>query len=218
MMRAIINRELIVLARRTAFSTAMCGVVSLLAALTLVWSDGVPLLGGANLFAQQQIVLWIVLAAVLPWAAARCVAPDTGNRLVLAAALIAVRPSAIVLGKTAALAGALSLIALSTLPVAILAQQMSAAPALGIIGAAIASAALAVFVAGATIAWLIATRDRVATWVGAFGTTAVMLWLTSGAGQPWLQALFLSVSGLALAAAAARWSDRTYCYLSERYA
>jgi hypothetical protein len=215
-MLGVIIREFIVMSRRSAITVALCTHVAILGAFVLAWSGGSPILSGGNVFEQEQIIQWVVLAVLLPWTAARCIAADQGDSLVLACAAAAIRPSTFVVGKTIALATALTVVAMAALPITVAAQQISAVPLSVEISGFVSLLSLSWFVAVVTVTWAIAVRRRLLGWMGASASTAAALLLASRLSTAdALQALFLTALGLILAVGARTWNDRAFCYLSE---
>ena len=216
-MRAVVARELVVIARRRALMAVICAYVGLLAAFVLVWNRGLPLPAAATLYEQLRVVQWAVLATLLPWAAARCIAPDRGDSLVVACVLTGVRPSSVVLAKAVALTGALGLIVCAGVPVAIMAQQMSAVPVWWVVRDLGSLLGLSVLVSAVTMAWLLGVRGRLAGWIGAGGSTVlglVVLFLLPIASTT--IGGIVAFVGVVLTVATATWSDGACRYLSER--
>lgn len=215
-MRAVVVRELIVIARKPAFTLVVCARLGLIAVFVLVWHRGVPVLAGGNLYEQQRLVDWWLLAVLLPWAAARCLAPDRGERFVVACALTALRPSSIVVAKIVAVAGALAMIVLTGFPATIVAQQISAVPLSHAFHDLMAPAGLAVLVSAATVAWVLLVRDRLAAWAGSTGSIGLVLVLSARwpLGTPF-SGLALALCGAAIAGALASWSDGSLRYADE---
>jgi hypothetical protein len=209
-------RELIVIARRPALTVVICVDIGLLAGFVLLWAPGVPVLSGANLYEQQQLFQWALLTALLPWAAARCLAPDRGHALVMACALTALRPSSIVIAKVVALVGALALIVFAGFPAAIIAQQMSAVPLSVALRDLISLFGLTVLVSAGTLTWVFAVRRRLAAWVGASGSIGLAVIVLSRwppVGLP--TGLVAALIGAALTVAIAGWSDDSLRYCHE---
>jgi hypothetical protein len=215
-MRAVMWRELIVVTRRPALTVVICIHVGLLAGFVLLWNRGVPVLGGANLYEQQQLFQWVLLAVLLPWAAVRCAAPDRGDRFVMACAATALRPSSMIIAKVVALVGALALIVFAGFPAAIIAQQMSAVPLSVTLWDLISSFGLTVLVAAGTLTWVFAVQGRLAAWVGASGSTGLVLIVLSRWARNGLPiGLVAALIGAALVAAMATWSDGSLRYCDE---
>ena len=213
-MRATLWRELTVVVRRPAFTVAICTYVLLLAGFVLVWGAFAPLF--ANPYEQQRAVQWALLTALLPWTAARCMAPDRGVGLVLMCALTAQRPSTVIVGKLFALSGALFLIVVVGLPAAVIAQQMSAIPVSKVFGDAIAIAGLPLLVAALTIASTVLSSARLMGWLVAGASTACVVlvsWRLSPAGLP-VGAACLVVGG-AIATCVASWSNTSLRYIAD---
>jgi hypothetical protein len=126
-MGVIFRRELDVMARRTAFAVATTVHAGLLALFILAWGDGrgVPLLPELSFYEQTRLLQAGLLALLLPWAAARCAAPERGNDLVLLSALTGLAPSRLVAARACAGLAGLVLIVATGLPIAVIAQRMS---------------------------------------------------------------------------------------------
>lgn len=214
-MRAAIARELVVIARRLPWTLSVCAHVVMVGAFTLTWSHGVPL-AATSVYDQQQIVGWIWLAVLLPWTATRCVAADRGDALVYASVTAAIRPSTFIIAKVVALAVSLSLIVVSGLPLAIIAQQMSALPVSRPVLDTLIALGPAIFVGAATVGWMCAFRDRSATWIATTITASASLWILTAARAKYAAGgLILALLGIGVALVVAAWSDRSSAYLAE---
>ena len=216
-MRAVVTRELIVIAKRPALTAVTCTHVGLLTAFVLMWSHGVPLLRGTNVYEQQHLVQWWLLALLLPWAAARCSAPERGNALTLMCALTARRPSSVVIAKSSSLVAVLALIVFAGFPAVVVAQQMAAISVSGPLCDLLSLMGLAVLVSATTVTWLLAVRDRLGACVGATVSSGLVLLVLSRlplAGIP--LGLTLALVGAAIVIVVARWSDGSLRYLLER--
>jgi len=216
MMRAVSIRELIVIAGKPAWLTVIGLHVGLLAAFVIVWHRGVPVLSGANVYEQQRLFQVWLLAALLPWTATRCLAPEWGNGLVATCALTALRPSSVILAKIVALSAALTLVVLAGFPAVIVAQQMSAIPLSDPIRDQLSLLGVTPLVAAVTMAWVLAVGDRLVAWVGATVFTAVTLLALSHAPLAGVPVdLMSTLVGITLALSVASWSDRALLYLAE---
>jgi hypothetical protein len=214
--RAIVVRELIVLARRPAWAAVTGLYIALLGGFVLVWSRGMPGLAGANTYEQQRTVQWAVLSVLLPWAAVRCMAPDRGDGFVLVSSVTATPPFSMVLAKVLALAGALVLVVLAGLPVAVMAQQMSAAAFSSTLRDLVSLLGLTVLVSGAAVTWVLAVRGRLAAWMGtgsSVGLVLVALCRWTPTGVP--IGLLAAAIGVGLTVATATWGDATLRYCDD---
>ena len=215
-MRAVVVRELIVIARKPALAMVMVTYVALLAGFVFAWEDGVPMPGGSNLYEQARLVQWGLLAVCLPWAAARCPAPDRGDALVMASALTALRPSSILAAKAIALFGALALVAVAGLPVVIVAQQIAKVPAPQVLRDLVSLLGLPLLVSALTLSWVVVVSGRLGAWLGASGSVGLvllLLWRWRPVGLD--VGLASALVGVTLAAWLASWSDRSLRYLSD---
>jgi hypothetical protein len=127
-MGVVFTRELDVMARRTPFVAAVIVHVGLLALFILGWGNGrgVPLLPDLSFYDQTRVLQAGLLALLLPWTAARCAAPERANDLVLLSALTGLAPSRLLAARACAGLAGLVLIVASGLPIALIAQRMSA--------------------------------------------------------------------------------------------
>jgi hypothetical protein len=213
---ALIARELIVVARRPALAAAAALYIALLAGVTLIWGLKLPMLTGASFFSMLRVFHSGVLAALMPWVVARCLASDRGDGLVMLSTLAARRPSSIVLAKIVSLTGVLALVVLTGTPAVIIAGKMSALPTSAIARDVASSMSIAVLVSVVTIAWRLRTGDAIAAWIGGAVTTACVLavagrWTSTAAAN---DASIVAVA-VAAAAAVAWWSDRAFQYCHE---
>jgi len=216
-MRAVVVRELVVIARRPALAMVTVTYVALLAGFVLAWEDGVPMPGGSNLYEQARLVQWGLLAVCLPWAAARCPALDRGDDLVLASALTALRPSSLLLAKAIALFAVLTLVAVAGLPVVIVAQQIAAVSTPQVLRDLVYLLGLPLLVSAVTLSWMVVVSGRLGAWLGASGSVGlviVLLWRWRPVGLD--VGLASALVGLTLAVWLASWSDRSLRYLADR--
>ena len=128
MMGVMAARELDVMARRTPFAVSVIVHAGLLALFVLGWANGrgVPLLPDLSFYEQTRVVQAGLLALLLPWTAARCVASEHGNELVLLSALTGLAPSRLIAARAGAGLAGLVLVVASGLPIVLIAQRMSA--------------------------------------------------------------------------------------------
>lgn len=213
---ALIARELIVVARRPALAAAVVLYIALLAGATLVWGLKLPMLTGASFFSMLRVFHSAVLAALMPWVVARCLASDRGDSLVMLSTLTARRPSSIIIAKIVSVAGVLSLVVLAGAPAVIIAAKMSALPLPAVIRDLASSISIAVLASAVTIAWMLRTSDAMTSWIGGTAITACVLaaasrWTSTAAAHD----ISVLVIALAAAVAVASWSDRAFQYCHE---
>jgi hypothetical protein len=202
-------------ARRHVLVAVAMFYLVLLAGFTLMWGLKLPLLTGRSVYDILRLFQWAVLAALMPWIAARCQAPDRGDAMVMLSTLAARRPSSIVIAKILSLAGVLALVAGAGLPAAIVAQKMSAVPVSAVVRDLAICCALALFASAVSVAWLMAGTDAIAAWLGAAATVAISCAAISRwSPAPFVQASTIVLGAVAITAAVAAWSDRTcqYCH------
>lgn len=181
MIRPLIWRELTVISRTGAYWMAMAVHIGLLAALVVIWSDGIPVLDGTFLD-QFVTVQTAVLSVLLPWMAVRCGGTDAAGSPALLAATTALRPSLVVAAKCAGLGAALAVIVTSGAPLMILAQRISALPWLRVPLDVLPLLALSLFVAVVSTATILLPVSRLARWWMATAATAgAVYWTPSGA-------------------------------------
>ena len=111
---------------------------------------------------------WIGIVAILPWAVARCVADERGDRIVTIAAFLGLAPSRILIARALALSAAIVCVIAAGFPLIVIAARMSdvwgwrilfdqsVVIAFGLAVAAVATA-LQQSVAGRLVMWLTAT-------------------------------------------------------------
>lgn len=124
MTRALLWRELILIARTPAVWIAMATQVVVLTLLFLIWGDGVPVMSG-TFIEQFASVHAAVLVAVLPWIAARVPASD-GHDLTRLTCLSPCAPGRIMLVKGVALMLALMIVVGTAMPHVVLAWRTAA--------------------------------------------------------------------------------------------
>jgi hypothetical protein len=167
---------------------------------------------GTTLLEQLQTVQLVALAGLLPWTAARILIPERGRALAVCAAVVARRPSSIVLARIAATAAVLALIGLSGLPAIVLAQQMSAVPLARVASAFPALAAICIIAAATATGWALATRLRLVAWLGGAFSAVILLSLprwSMGASDAYTVAILV---GILLTLIVAASSDRVYSH------
>lgn len=213
-MRAVVTRELIVVARRAAVALTSCGIAGLLTAFVLVWSPGVSVLAPMNLYGQARVLHWIVLIAALPWTAVRSAPTDRGDAFVLMSAFTGLRPATIVAGKIVAMFAVLVLVVLTGLPGLVIAQQAAAVPLATVINDLLPLFGLALLVAVSSTWSILVVPASLGSWLTASTVAGVVLMASAGwaAGTPevgWLCAL----AGVAGAGWICSWSTGSLRYL-----
>ena len=218
-MRALLQRELEIVARRPAFMVSTCAHVVILAGFVLAWSGtrGVPVLPHREFYQQARLVQAVTLAILLPWTAARSVADERGDDLVLLAALMAMRPSRLMLARACAVLVALGCVVATGLPVMVLAQRISVGPIFRVFRDEATMMTLTVLACAMALGWRHVCRDRLLGWMAAALSTialaaALPLTLPSYAVAA---CAFAVIGGATLLWIAVR-SDSSLRYLSER--
>jgi hypothetical protein len=219
-MRALIVREAGQMAESAGLGVAMWAHAAWLSAFLAVWgrTTGTPLVPGLTIYEQLLMVQWVLIVVLLPWAAARIAPRERGNRLVLTAGLLAVRPSQVLGARTLALSATLVLVAASGLPLVVIAVRMSdVAPSRAIVDqTAVIACGLAVApivsvlqqaLAGRVVVWLTATALTIAI---AFVAKTMEL-------SPSATALLFTIVGVGVTMLHVR-SDVSLRYLSENSA
>jgi len=176
-MGAIVLRELRVIGRRGALSAAMCVHVALLTGYLLAWGNGngMPVAGALTVYDQTLMVDVILLAILLPWIAARCVAVERGDDLVMLSMVTAIPPSRVVVARALAATTSLILVIASGLPTLILAGRISAVRMSLVAEYELALFSLA-FVSSATaLTWRHVCHSRVIGWFAAALSTAAVV-------------------------------------------
>ncbi len=215
-MPALFLREVTVGTRTRAFAAALGVHAALLAAFVVLWSGGVPLLPGSNLYEQQRLVDAVILLALLPWVAARCGAEERGDGLVVMSALTATRPSRILLARFFARTCAALAVGLAGIPLMIAAQQMSAVPLGRIAIDLLPLAALAMLASAASLWGNLLSPGVILAWTFATASTAlVTVWTGRAVPAPVLPLVLAMLAAVATASCMAR-ADTTLRYLSER--
>src|SRR5580700_2817052 len=173
-MRALLMREALVVARRPAVVSIVVVYSGLLALFLAAWGgERVPMFPGATIYAQLQLLQCALLVVVMPWAAARAVATERADELVRLSAILALPPSRLIIARLLAAAVAPALVVAGALPVALIAQQMSAVPASRALADQFTLLTFALPAAVVTVWWMQISRDRLLGWLGA--TASAML-------------------------------------------
>ena len=216
MIGVLVLREITFGTRTRAFAAALGAHAGLLTAFVMLWSGGVPLLPGGNLYEQQRLVDAAILVVILPWVASRCGADERGDRLVMISALAATRPSRILLARFAARTCASFVVGLAGLPLMVAAQQMSAVPFGRVAFDLLPLVALALLASAASLWWSLQSRGVILAWAGATVSTVLVTVGAArsvpGSAAPLVVAVLAAV---AVASCVAR-ADTTLRYLSEQ--
>jgi hypothetical protein len=212
-MAPLVGRALIAAARTPAMWAVVAAQIGLLSSYLLVWGDGVPLVGARPVLEQFATVQWVFLALALPWAAIRCGAARRRDEVAQMAVLGAVRPSVVVAASVAALSLLLLAVALTGLPFAILAQQISAAPAAGLWQSQLPHYALSLCVAAVAAACMLVIANRLFAWTV---STALTVGLIALAPAGAAGAAVLLTFGALVYAVTVSGADRRFWYLSEQ--
>jgi len=175
-MRALLMREALVVARRPAVVSIVVIYSGLLALFLAAWGGRpVPLLPGGTIYAQLQLLQCALLVVVMPWAAARTVATERADALVRLSAILALPPSRIIIARLLAAAIAPALVVAGALPVAMIAQQMSAVPASRALADQFTLLTFALPAAVVTMWWIQISSDRLLGWLGATASTMLLV-------------------------------------------
>ena len=219
-MRAVVLRDALVAARKPALASIAVLAAVLLALFPTAWgARGLPTLDGASLYDQQFCLEWILMLLLLPWTAARIIADERGDDLVILSTVTAIPPSRILLSRLLTTTAALMMVVSAALPIVISAQQMSAAPLSRTIADQLALIAFALPVSVVTIWWMQTTANRLAAWIGAAATTALLLVLARGAVATMDRtSIVLAIGSLPAAAFLRRRADVWWRYVGEHAA
>ena len=210
-MTPLIWRELAVIWRTGAFWTATAVCVSILALFVVIWGDGVPIANGGSNWEQFGSIQKAVLVLVLPWIAARCAFTPRREFVALALATSS-QPSRLLLARCIAQLVSLSAVALCSLPVTLLMQQIAGTPRLTVVDQLLPLGGLATFVAVVTTGCMVLFANPLRGWLAAAAITVAATWLTplTLATMPiWVAA------ALAVAAALVMTVDAVFTYLPE---
>ncbi len=197
MMRTMLSREAGRIAGAGRIATAVWAHAAWLSLFLAIWGrgPGIPLLSG-TIYEQTLTVQWLLLAFLLPWAAARAIANERGDAMVWISALVAAPPSRILWARVAALSIALILVIAAGLPIVVIAQRMSDVSSVRLALDEAVLVAGGVAVATLVTALQQAIASRVAMWVLATVTTCGFVWGFAAGG------LSAPVVGVALGLAA----------------
>jgi hypothetical protein len=174
-MRVLLVREALIVARKPAV-ISMVVLYSGLLALLLSAFDGhrVPMLPGATIYGQLYLLQCALLVVVMPWAAARGIATERADDLVRLSATLGLPPSRLVFARLLAAAIGPALVVAGALPVALIAQQMSAVSAVRALADQFTLLTFALPAAVVTVWWMQISRDRLSGWLGA-SASAILL-------------------------------------------
>jgi len=215
-MRAILRRELVVMGAQPGITAAIALHVGATLAFLLAWNQGVPLLPGTNVYEQLQVIEPWLLVVLLSWTAARCLAPERGDRMVLLSVLAAVPPSRIILARTIAVVVVLALVVAAAFPVVVIAQQMSAVPIRTAVTSLVPLLGLVVLIAAIATAWTVAAAERLAAWIGSALTSGLLLVILPHAFLPHLvDGIVWALTGVSITFVLAAWSDGALRYCHE---
>jgi hypothetical protein len=219
-MRAFVLREALVAARRPALVTMAIVCAALLALFPAAWGvRGMPTLDGTSLYDQLFRLEWILVLLLLPWTAARIVANERADDLVMLSAITAMPPSRVLLARLLSTTAALMLVVGAALPTAVAAQQMSAVPLSRTIVDQLALILFALPASVVTVWWMQTSDNRLPGWLGSAATTVLLVLLARRAVGTMDQAsLLLAVGSLPAAAILLSRADVWWRYLSERAA
>ncbi len=215
-MAALFLREVTAGTRTRAFAAALGVHAALLAAFVVLWSGGVPLLPGSNLYEQQRLVDAVLLLSLLPWVVARCGADERGDRLVAISAFTATRPSRILLARFLARTSAALAVGLAGLPLMIAAQQISAVPLGSVARDLLPLTGLAMLASAASLVWSLLSSGVILAWAFATASTVlVAIWTGRSCRRP-VAAIVLAAFAVAAIASCMARADTSIRYLSER--
>ncbi len=216
-MGAMVLRELHVIGRRGALSAAICVHVTLLAGYLLAWGDasGIPVASALNVYGQTLMVEVVLLAILLPWTAARCVASERGDDLVLISVVTAIPPSRIVLARALAVTTGLVMVVASGLPTLILAARISAVRMSLVAEYEFALLSLAFVSSAAALTWRHVCHGRVIGWFAAALSTAAVVSAARMAPSLVIAPVVTAASLCAIGLLALR-ADVSLRYLEER--
>ena len=209
----LVWRALLGAARTPALWIAMGVQIAFLSLYLLVWGDGLPLVGARPVLEQFATTQWIFLGLALPWTASRSGAAWRRDEIAQLAALGAVLPSSAVAASVAALTVLLLAMAAAGLPLALLAQQISAVPAMDLWRTQLPLYALSLVAAPVTAACMLVVANRVMAWTAASAITFIMM---IAVPQGLAGAAVLAALAVAAVALLVNGADRRFWYLSEQ--
>jgi hypothetical protein len=210
---ALVWRALLGAARTPAVWIGLGAQVVFLSLYLLVWGDGIPLVGARPVLDQFATTQWMLLGVLLPWAAARSGAAWRGDEIAQMAALGAVSPASVLAAGVTALSALLVATAAVGLPFALLAQQISAVPALDLWRTQLPLYGLGLCAATMTAACMLVVANRLLAWMAATALTCgVMAAVPSGLPG----AVVLAALGVTIGAALVGGANRRFWYLSEQ--
>jgi hypothetical protein len=217
MTRTMVMREAGRIAGSGGIATALWLHAAWLSLFLAIWGrgSGLPLLSG-TIYEQALTVQWMLMAFLLPWAAARAIAIERGDAIVWTSAIVAVPPSRILQARIVALAIALALVVAAGVPMVVIAQRMS-----DVSSARVALDQAVLVACGFAVATLVTALQqvlvsRVAMWVGATVATCAFVWaFVAGGLSTTVGGLALGLTAIAGALLVAARGDSRLRYLSE---
>ena len=220
MMRTMLWREAGRIAGAGGIATALWAHAAWLSMFLAIWGRGagIPLVSG-TIYEQTLTVQWMLLAFLLPWAAARAIAIERGDAMVWTSAVVAVPPSRILRARVVALSIALTLVVAAGVPIVVVAQRMSDVSSSRVVLDEAAVVACGIAVAALVTALQQAIASRAAMWVVATVTTCafVRAFATGGFSAP-VVALALGLVAIGAAILVGARADIQLRYLSEERA
>jgi hypothetical protein len=172
---SVLRHEMAVVSRCRGLRIGVLVYVLALTVWALGWGDG-----AAN---GARAIETILLAICLPWIGARCASPERGNDLIMSSTFRGLSASRVVLARAAAVGSALAVVVLSGLPIVILANRISAGPAVEVLRDLAAQGALAIVATAAVLTARYLWPGRVQGWLVAATVTvgvATMVRIPSG--------------------------------------
>lgn len=204
-MGALIWREIVAITRAPAYWVCAALYAAALTAFVVVWGDGIPVVGARSGWEQFTMFQRVLLAVLLPWAAARC-GTSSRRELTLIGFLTTRSPVLVLLAQCAALAFSLFALALSALPIVALMRQIATPSLAAVTLDMVPAAVLSLLVAAMTVtaAAIIDAPIRVWSVVGILTVIAVVAGPPRPAAAPFVLAAAVVAGWLSFSALRSR--------------
>ena len=178
MKSSLFRREAAAILSCRSFAVAAWLHASLLAVFLLGWTTRLTPLASMNAYEQVVAFDVVILTALLPWVASRCMARERGNGLVFLSLLTGAAPSRIIAARAGAIAVSMGLVALTGLPILILAQRIAGSDSSRVMVDALGMLSIGVACPPWVILWRQTWSSRNSAWLAAALSVALVVAVT----------------------------------------